>query len=134
MAVLLPFSDTTARIGHMTTNIGQDEIRVPALFGNPTRTRILFVLSLLGESYPRELARIIEAPLSAVQKAIDRLETEGVVASRRIGVERRVTLNPRYPFVKDLQSLLFRWAQADTPIVEATRSLRRRPRRRTKSL
>jgi len=39
-------------------------------FGGQTRTRVLLALRLMGESYPRELARLLDAPLSVVQKGL----------------------------------------------------------------
>jgi hypothetical protein len=38
-------------------------------FGSGTRTRVLMVLRLLGSSFPRELARLLELSPSVAQKA-----------------------------------------------------------------
>ncbi len=41
----------------------------PKLFGTATRTKVLVGLALLGESYPRELSRLLGLPLMSVQRA-----------------------------------------------------------------
>src|SRR3972149_1445644 len=65
-------------------------------FGGQGRTRVLLALSLLGESYPRELARLLEMPLSGVQGALRGLELDGLVVGRSLGRTRVFQLNPRY--------------------------------------
>jgi DNA-binding transcriptional ArsR family regulator len=104
------------------------------LFGTARRTEVLKALGVLEETYARELARLLGAPLLTVQRLIDALERDGVVVTRRIGNERRISFNPRFFAVRELRALLFRMAQTDDRIVEAVRSLRRRPRRKGKPL
>ena len=50
------------------------------------------LLALLGESYPTELSRLLDAPLVSVIKILNGLELDGVVATRRLGRVRRVSL------------------------------------------
>ncbi len=104
------------------------------LFGSRTRTRLLILLNLLEESYPRELARLLDAPLFSVQRMVDALEKEGCVATRVIGRERRVSLDPRYIAAEELRALLSRLSLAEPELELAAASLRRRPRRRGKEL
>lgn len=106
----------------------------PRLFGNPTRTAILMLLVELEESYPRELARLVSASLSSVQLAVDGLEREGIIATRRIGSERRVSLNPRFFAYRQLKDLLRKMADSEPEIGQTVRAIRRRPRRRGKPL
>src|SRR3972149_2068169 len=54
-------------------------------FGGTTRTRVLLALRLLAESYPRELARVLDMPFSSVQKALASLAKDGLVAGRALG-------------------------------------------------
>lgn len=91
-------------------------------------------IALLGESYPRELARVLNAPLLSVQRVVDALDEEGVVAVRSFGKIRRVTLNPRFFGSADLRALLLRLAEGETEIQQAVSSLRRSPRRKGKAL
>ena len=103
-------------------------------FGGQARTRVLLGLRLLDESYPRELARLLELPLSGVQMALRALEREGLVAGRLIGRTRLMRLNPRY-FAKDeLQRYLLKLASADAHLQNRVADLRRRPRAAGKSI
>ena len=54
-------------------------------FGGQTRTRVLFALRLLGTSYARELARLLDAPVSGVRKALLGLERDGLIGGRLMG-------------------------------------------------
>jgi DNA-binding transcriptional ArsR family regulator len=87
---------------------------------------------LAGESYPREMSRLLDAPLVSVQTIVDGLENAGLTTSRLVGNQRRVSLNPRYYGIRELQSLLSRVAEAFPEIRISVDKLRRRPRRRGK--
>lgn len=103
-------------------------------FGGRTRTRALLALRLLGESYPRELARLLEAPLSGVQKALASLERDGLVAARSLGRTRVVRIEPRYFAFDALQRFLERLAEPEADLRARVAALRRRPRRTGKPL
>jgi DNA-binding transcriptional ArsR family regulator len=103
-------------------------------FGGATRTRVLLALSLLGESYPRELSRVLGAPLSGVQKALQSLELDGIVAGRSVGRTRVFQLDPRY-FARDaLKQFLRRLTEPEVGLQRQVAALRRRPRRTGKPL
>ena len=104
------------------------------LFGSASRSRILTLVALLGETYPRELARLSRAPLSSVQRMVNDLEREGVVASRIVGANREVRLSPRFYGVDELRSLLLKYAKRDPSLERRVSELRRRPRRAGKLL
>lgn len=103
-------------------------------FGSATRTRALVALQLLGDSYPRELARLLDTRLSAVQRALQGLERDQLVAGRALGRTRVYRLNPRYHARRELELYLSRLAEADPPLDRRTASLRRRPRHAGKPL
>ena len=103
-------------------------------FGGSTRTRVLVALALLDSSYPRELARLLDAPVSGVCKAILGLERDGLVSTRMAGRTRLVTLNPTYFAEQELAAYLARLAEADPELRSRVESLRRRPRRTGKPL
>lgn len=109
-------------------------MEVTSPFGSQTRTRLLLALSLLEQSYARELSRILEVPVSVVQKALLSLERDGLVAARSVGRTRVVTLNPRYFARRELLALLQRLAEPEERIRRAVAALRRRPRRTGKRL
>src|SRR5436309_5935194 len=97
-------------------------------FGSQTRTRVLLTLALLSESYAREIARLLEAPLSGVQKALASLELDGLVAGRSVGRTRVFRLDPRY-FARDaLHQFLVRLSEPEEDLRRRARRLRRRPR------
>jgi DNA-binding transcriptional ArsR family regulator len=103
-------------------------------FGSATRTRTLVALRLLEESYARELARVLQSPLSSVQQAIGSLERNGIVAVRSLGRTRVARIDPRYFARAELLEYLERLSEADSALREAVASLRRRPRRSGKPL
>ena len=97
-------------------------------FGGQARTRVLLALRLLDESYPRELARVLELPVSGVQMAVRGLERDGLVAARAAGRMRLVRLNPRYFAREELQRYLLTLAGADAALQDRVAEMRRRPR------
>lgn len=107
---------------------------VSSPFGGLTRTRVLIALRLLGSSYPRELARTLDAPVSGVRKALQSLERDALVAGRIVGRTRVYQLNPAYFAREALQGYLSRLADADAETRERVSRLRRRPRRTGKPL
>ena len=107
---------------------------VSSPFGSQTRTRLLIAFELLGQSYARELARLLAAPLSVVQKGLASLERDGLIAGRLLGRTRLFEINPRYFAAKELRSLLDRLAAVDTDLKRRVSNLRRRPRRAGKRL
>jgi hypothetical protein len=104
------------------------------LFGSSRRTSVLILIASLTETYPRELARLLGAPLVSVQRIIDGLQLEGVVSSVVVGRQRRVSLNPRWFAANQLRALLLRLAEGDPRYDALAASLRRRPRRSGKPL
>ena len=97
-------------------------------FGGQARTRVLLALRLLDESFPRELARVLELPLNGVQMALRGLERDGLVAGRTAGRMRLVRLNPRYFAREELQRYLLALAGADAALQTRVGEMRRRPR------
>ena len=103
-------------------------------FGGRTRTLVLLALSMLEESYPRELARVLESPLNGIQQAIRGLEADGIVSGRTAGRTRLFRVNPRYFARKELQMFLERLAEPEAGLARRIAALRRRPRRTGKPL
>ncbi|MBI2220244.1 MAG: hypothetical protein HYU53_03450 [Acidobacteria bacterium] len=83
---------------------------VSSPFGSVARTRALLALSLMTETYPRQLARVLDAPLFSIQKALASLERDGLVASRVLGRTRLYGLNSRYLASRELREYLERLA------------------------
>jgi DNA-binding IclR family transcriptional regulator len=104
------------------------------LFGSTSRTRVLTLIALLDDTYPRELARVAGVPLVSVQRIVNDLEREGVLATRITGNSRRVGLNPRFYGADELRALLIKYAKRDPALEGRVSALRRRPRRAGKAL
>jgi DNA-binding transcriptional ArsR family regulator len=107
---------------------------VSSPFGSQTRTRLLLSLELLGQSYARELARLLGASLSAVQKGLGSLERDGLIAGRLVGRTRLFQISPQYFAAAQLRSLIVRLLAADRDLKARAARLRRRPRRTGKRL
>jgi DNA-binding transcriptional ArsR family regulator len=105
----------------------------PPIFGTQMRTRLLLLVATLAETYPAELSRYAGASISSIQRTLDLLEREGLIATRQ-RVVRRVTLNPTYPAAKELKAFLLRIAEGFPQYQEIRESIRRRPRKRRKPL
>jgi DNA-binding IclR family transcriptional regulator len=104
------------------------------LFGSHARTLILLAVALLEQSYPRELAKVADVPLSSTQRIVNDLELQGVLASRLRGSQREVRLNPKYFAAKELLELLMRLSLGEPELRDTIESLRLRPRRAGKAL
>ena len=103
-------------------------------FGSKTRTLVLLALHLMEESFARELARVLEAPLNGIQQALRGLEADGIVVGRSAGRTRLFRLNPRYFARLELERYLRRLAEPEAELRNRLASLRRRPRRTGKPL
>ena len=103
-------------------------------FGTAARTSVLLALTLMDESYPRELARLLDLPLSGVQRALRSLESDGLIAARSVGRTRLFRLDPRFFARAELAALLSRLSEAEGGLRRRVEALRRRPRRTGKPL
>jgi hypothetical protein len=101
------------------------------LFGNPVIEKIFFTLFVYGEGYPLGMAKTFDAPVNKFQQQLKRLEDSGIIVSRLIGKIRLYTFNPRYPFLKELKSLVAR-AYEYVPEEEKDQYYRKRTRPRRK--
>jgi hypothetical protein len=97
------------------------------------RTALLILIAVLEQTYPAEISRFLRSTIPAVQRTLDRLEDEGLVATRQLAV-RTVTLNPGYPAFRELRALLLRLAEGYGQYQIVKESRRTRPRRRGKPL
>ena len=103
-------------------------------FGSQTRTRVLLALRLLEDSYARELARVLDTRLSAIQGALRGLDRDRLIAGRDAGRTRLYRFDPRYFAHRDLVRYVTRLAEAEPALRDRVASLRRRPRRSGKPL
>src|ERR1700680_676435 len=76
------------------------------VLGNATVEKVLLYLQNYNEGYASQIASTFSISLSVVQKQLKRLEDGGIIVSQSKGRTRLYLWNPRYPFRKELQSLL----------------------------
>ena len=108
--------------------------RESKLFGSERRTEVLLLITLLEETYPGELTRLLDAKAAAVLYIVDGLEAEGIITSRRLGRTRRLALDPRYYLASELKALLMKQGEADARLCQLAGKRRARPRRKGKGI
>ncbi|GAC1313019.1 MAG: hypothetical protein NVS2B3_09650 [Vulcanimicrobiaceae bacterium] len=91
------------------------------------------LVAVLEETYLAEIARYLDSTISSVQRTLDKIEYDGLVATRQ-SVVRTVTLDPLYPAARELRALLLRLAEGYPEYRRLKESRRLRPRRRNKPL
>jgi hypothetical protein len=106
-----------------------------SVLGSKSAEKVLMFIATRDEGYAREISRFFEIDLNVVQKQLDKFETGGVFISVTKGRTRLYSFNPRYPFLKELRTLLEK-ALTFYPKEEQSKLVmnRRRPRRRGKPL
>lgn len=109
------------------------ELPAPPLFGTRMRTGLLMLVAVLEETYPAEISRYLGSTIPSVQRTLDKLEDEGLIATRQLGV-RNVSLSPVHPAYKEVRALLLRLAEGYPEYRNIKESRRTRPRRRKKPL
>jgi hypothetical protein len=106
-----------------------------SLLGSNAREKVLLFLYGRQEGYAREIARFFGTGLAPLQKQLERLEAGGILYSRSAGRTLLYSLNPRFPFLKELKLLLEKALSFYPPdFKERLVMVRRRPRRRGKPL
>jgi len=105
------------------------------LLGSKGSEKVLIFIAARGEGYAREISQFFAMDISTIQNQLDKFELGGILASITKGRTRLYTLNPRYPFLKELKQLLEK-ALSFYPEAEREKLLmqRRRPRRRGKPI
>ena len=106
-----------------------------SLFGSISAERVLIFLFAREKGYAREMSRFYETEFSPIYKQLERLEFGGILVSHKVGKTREFVFNPRYPFLRELKSLLDK-ALSFYPERERENLVmnRRRPRRSGKKL
>jgi len=76
------------------------------LFESEIKEKTLLYIYTQKEAYPIEIARVFGFYVNSVQNQLQKLEKGGILYSRLKGKIRLFGFNPRYPFKKELESLL----------------------------
>jgi hypothetical protein len=106
-----------------------------AILGSISKERVLIYLYARDKGYAREIARTFGAGLTPIQKQLEALEAANILYCEPQGRTLVYALNPRYPFIKELQALLEKALEFYPPDEQDKLMLdRRRPRRQGKPL
>jgi len=105
------------------------------LLNSKNKENILFFLTANNDGYPREIAKFYGSDISPIQNQLEKLEYGNVITSKLVGRTRVYSFNPRYPFLKELKTILQK-AIDFLPNDKKKRLLlvRKRPRRKGKPL
>ncbi len=100
------------------------------LFGSKNKEKVLFFLYIRGDGYAREIAKFYDTDLTPIQNQLNKMEIGNILISRTLGKVKVFSFNERYPFLKELMSLLEK-AFGFLPLEErdAMTIVRKRPRR-----
>ncbi len=77
-----------------------------SLCGNKNVQKILLFLFVNGKCYGTQLHRVLNTPLTPLQKALLRLERGGIILSEYEGKTRLYQFNPSFPLLNELEQLL----------------------------
>ena len=103
------------------------------IFGSIVVEKILFYLLVYKTGYMRGIAKLFNIPIGTMVNQLDRLENGSVIVSKKEGTIRIYSLNPRYPFIKELEAFLQRAKDAlSEEEIEKYYRMRTRPRRKGK--
>jgi len=133
--LILPIENAiiTNNIGYITNYKGA--IMLKSILGSENAERVLIFIAARDEGYATEIANFFETSLFGIQSQLERLETGNVLVNQTVGRTRVYTLNPAYPFVNELKSLLTKALEFyPEEVREKLLFNRRRPRRRGKPL
>jgi DNA-binding transcriptional ArsR family regulator len=76
------------------------------LLNSQNKEQVLIFLLVRGAGYATEIARYFDKDLFGIQSQLDRLESGGILVSKRVGRTRVYSFNPRYAFLDELERLL----------------------------
>lgn len=79
---------------------------IESIVGSKSSEQVFIFMIARDEGYAKEIADFFDSELYAIQKQLKRLEAANILVSKKIGRTRIYQFNPRYPFLKELKSLL----------------------------
>lgn len=104
-----------------------------SLLGSKNRERILIFLQAREEGFAREIARFFDCDYYPIYEQLGKLESAGVIVSRKVGRTIVFEFNPRYVLLDELRALLEKALfYYPDELQDQLLMNRRRPRRRGK--
>jgi hypothetical protein len=108
---------------------------IEPIVGSKSSEQVFIFMIARNEGYAKEIADFFNSELYAIQTQMNRLEAANILVSKKIGRTRLFQFNPRYPFLKELKSLLEKTiSYYPDDIKENLLMNRRRPRKNDKPL
>lgn len=107
------------------------------LFGSRIIEKVLFYMEANKKCFASELRKSFGIPIFGIQRALARLENQGILVSIVEGNNRLYYWNPRYPFLKEFQAFIrkaYAFLPEDMKKKYYERAVRKRPRRKGKPL
>jgi hypothetical protein len=107
------------------------------LFNSRIMEKVLFYMVINKKCFASELRRCFGIPVFGIQRALTRLENQGILVSTVEGSNRIYHWNPRYPFLEEFKYFI---EKAYSSLPENMRkqfyerSVRKRPRKKGKPL
>jgi hypothetical protein len=107
------------------------------LFNSRLVEKVLFYMIANEKCFASELSQAFEIPIFGFQRALTRLENQGILVSITEGRIRLYHWNPRYPFLLDFKSFISKAYSSlpdDIKKKYYERPIRKRPRKKGKRL
>ncbi len=107
------------------------------LFGSQIVEKVLFYMIVNERCFASELRASFNIPIFGIQRALTRLENQGILVSIVEGKNRIYLWNPRYPFLEEFKKFIQK-AYSSLPDEMKKkfyeRPIRKRPRKKGKPL
>lgn len=107
------------------------------LFGSRIVEKVLFFMTVNKKCFASELRQCFGIPIFGIQRALARLENQGILVSIVEGNNRLYHWNPRYPFLEEFKAFIgkaYSSLPADIKKKYYEREIRKRPRKKGKPL
>lgn len=107
------------------------------LFGGQIIEKVLFYMIVNEKCYASELRRCFSIPIFGIQRALIRLENQGILVSVLEGKNRVYYWNPRCPFLEEFKAFIQRvysFLPEDIKKKYYETTVRKRPRKKGKPL
>jgi hypothetical protein len=107
------------------------------LFNSRLIEKILFYMTANDKCFANELRQNFGIPIFGIQRALTRLENQGILVSTIEGRNRLYHWNPRYPLLSDFKTFIskaYSTLPDDIKKKYYERPIRKRPRKKGKTL
>ncbi len=108
-----------------------------SLFNSRLIEKVLFYMTANDRCFGNELSKTFEVPVFGIQRALTRLENQGILVSTIEGRNRIYHWNPRYPFLSDFKTFIAKAYSSLPDTIKKKyyeRPVRKRPRKKGKPL